>query len=100
MIENARESLYTDYASWGHDTESESELSTINDVTNNRSRSASSDILQREFDLVNEVPEFEISENFVNVVEASANTGSGRAKDATVSMSVDLVELAFLAGDL
>jgi hypothetical protein len=100
MIENARESLNTDYASWGHDTESESELSTINDVTNNRSRSASSDILQREFDLVNEVPESEIPENFVNVVEASANTGSGRAKDATVPMSVDLVELAFLAGDL
>jgi hypothetical protein len=99
MIENARESINTDYASWDHDTESESELSTINDVTNNRSRSARSDILQHSIDSVNEVPEFKISEKFVNIVEASSNRGSRRAKDAPVSMSVDLVELAFLAGD-
>jgi hypothetical protein len=99
MIENARESINTDYASWGHDTESESELSTINDVTNSRSRSASSDILQHSVDSVNNGPEFKISENFVNIVEASSNRGSRRAKDASVSMSLHLVELAFLAGD-
>jgi hypothetical protein len=96
MIENASESLNADYASWGHDTESESELSTINDVTNTRSRSASSVASQHEIGILHEIQEIKNSDNSV---EASTNTASRRGEDLSASMSVNLVELAFLAGD-
>lgn len=105
MIENASESVSADYATWGHDTESESELSTINDVLNSRSRTASSDISHYKVDSVTGVPELISTDNFVpysvsaNEIGPLDSIASGCAKSASVFTSVDLVELAFLAGD-